>query len=97
NNVLVEPALTRWQEEARRAQNNGVVGEYTHELEVTSVSPDDLTANELTVEANVREKADFYIYGTLDSSASYDDQLSMEYQLVRQGDRWLVKSFSQAN
>ncbi|MEO1589766.1 MAG: IMS domain-containing protein [Cyanobacteria bacterium J06632_22] len=96
-NILVEPALSRWQEESRRAENNGVAGEYTHELEVTSVSPDDLTANEITVKANVREKADFYIYGTLDSSASYDDQLSMEYTLVRQGDRWLIASFDQVN
>ncbi|MEO0540895.1 MAG: ARC6/PARC6 family protein, partial [Cyanobacteria bacterium P01_A01_bin.105] len=96
-NILVEPALSRWQDESRRAENNGVAGEYTHNLEITAVTPDDLTANEITVEANVREKADFYIYGTLDSSASYDDQLSMVYTLVRQGDRWLIKSSKQAD
>ncbi len=96
-NILVEPALSRWQEESRRAENNGVAGEYTHELEITSVSPDDVSANEIVAEANVREKADFYIYGTLDSSASYDDQLSMAYTLVRQGDRWLIQSFNQVD
>ena len=95
--ILVEPALSRWRDESRRAENNGVAGEYTHELEVTAVSPDDLTANEMIVTANVREKADFYIYGTLDSSASYDDQLTMEYTLIRQGDRWLLQAFHQAN
>lgn len=95
--ALAEPARDRWLEQARTAEQQDWYGEYTHSLEILSVAPEDPSAGRLTVQAQVNEAARFFQYGEPDQDASYSDTLTMEYQLTRQDDRWLVQQFSQVN
>jgi hypothetical protein len=91
--ILSEPALSRWLRQARESEVNGWNAEYKHSLKIDAVEPDDPTADALTVRATVSETANFYQNGILDGNASYDEVLDMQYELIREGDQWLIKSF----
>ena len=59
------------------------------------MEPDDPTAETLTVEAQVKEVAQFYELGTLNNRNSYDRDLNMRYELVRQEGDWFIKSMEE--
>lgn len=90
NSILAEPLLTTWRERASAYQQENIYREYEHRIVMRSaeVSPDD--SNKATVEAEVKETAKHYQGGQLDSAQSYDDNLLVRYQLVRQGEKWLI-------
>ena len=92
--TLVDPALTKWRNQASGGQRDNWYYTYEHSVEVLRVEPDDPTADALTVEAQVQEVADFFELGTRNAQLSYDTSLNMRYDLVRQGGEWFVKDMN---
>lgn len=69
--------------------------DYEHgPVEIISVEPEDATdAESLSVVARVTESRRVYDNGTLSDQFSYtNDAVTVNYELVRQGDRWLIES-----
>ena len=93
--VLVEPALTQWRNRANGGQRDNWYYTFEHSVNVVSVEPDDPTADALTVQAEVNEVAEFYELGTRNDALSYDTDLMMRYELVRQEGEWYVQDMSQ--
>lgn len=91
--ILAEPALAQWRSRAQTVKNAGNYRTYAHSLSVEKVTFNPEQPDVATVEAQVQEKAQYYrSNGALDASQSYDSDLRVQYGLVRQGDRWLIKS-----
>lgn len=90
-NALVDPALTQWRNRANGSARENWYYTYEHSVDVLSVEPDDPSADELTVEAQVKEVADFYELGTRNAANSYDATVNMRYILIRQDGNWYVK------
>ncbi|MGF1460810.1 MAG: IMS domain-containing protein [Leptolyngbyaceae cyanobacterium] len=93
--ALVDPALTEWQNRTSGGQRDNWYFTYEHSVNVLSVEPDDPTADALTVEAEVKEVAQFYELGTLNDSYSYDTNVNMRYELVRQEGDWYVQDMAE--
>lgn len=93
--VLTGPLLAQWQRRAEAAPRENWYWEYEHAVEVQSVNPDDPAADRLQVIALVQETARLFEFGVENTSASYDDRLTMEYVLVRQGGQWYIESMGQ--
>jgi curved DNA-binding protein CbpA len=91
NSILVEPLLTTWRDRAKTYQQENIYREYRHELVMRSAKIDPQAQNKATVEAEVRETAKHYQSGQLDNAQSYDDNLLVRYQLIRQGEKWLIQ------
>lgn len=90
--ILVEPLLTQWQRRAAAAVQENWYWEYEHSVTVDTVSPDDPTVNQLQVTATVQEKARLFEYEVENTSASYSDNLTMRYDLVRQEGKWYIQN-----
>lgn len=93
--VLTGEALrgTQTDVEASAAENWYI--DYVHdELEILSVEPEDPSeAEPLSVTARVVESATVYSDGSVSDRFSYTDELvTVNYDLVREGDRWLIES-----
>ncbi|WP_030006130.1 IMS domain-containing protein [Picosynechococcus sp. NKBG042902] len=92
-NILAEPSLSRWRSSAQAVRSAGTYRTYDHSLTIETVSFNPDQPNVATVEAQVQEKADYYrANGERDPGQSYDSDLRVRYSLVRQGDRWLIRS-----
>ncbi|MBF2034312.1 MAG: DUF4101 domain-containing protein [Leptolyngbyaceae cyanobacterium T60_A2020_046] len=89
--VLVDPALTKWQNLSRGAERENWYWNYEHTVEVLTVEPDDPTSETLIVKARVKEVGQYYELGQLNERRSYDDTLTMRYDLVRQNGEWFVR------
>lgn len=94
DDILLEPVLTQWTRRANAAAQESWYWEYEHNVEVESVTPDDPTADQLQAVAVVSEKARLFEFGVENTSASYDDTLRMQYDLVRQDGKWFVKGMN---
>ena len=92
NNILAEPLLTTWRDRAIAYQTEKFYREYQHNLTMRSATINPSDRNKATVEAEVREIAKHYQSGKLDNAQSYDDNLLVRYQLVRQGEKWLIQN-----
>ena len=92
NNILAEPLLTTWRDRASAYQQDNTYRDYEHQLTVRSAKVDPNNSERATVEAEVREVAKHYQAGQLDDTLSYDDNLLVRYQLVRQGEKWLIQN-----
>ena len=93
--ALVDPVLTEKRNQALGGQRDNWYYTYEHSVEVVSVEPDDPTAEALTVEAQVKEVAEYYELGALNSNLSYDRDLNMRYELVRQEDDWFIENMEE--
>jgi hypothetical protein len=89
--ILVDPALTAWQQRSQEAKRDGWYWKYEHQAKVTTVNVDSSDANQAQVEAAVMEKAELYTNGQLDENSSYDENLQVRYDLVRQDGEWRIK------
>ncbi|MEO0827039.1 MAG: IMS domain-containing protein [Cyanobacteria bacterium J06635_15] len=89
--------LESWRKRAQDAIDNNWYWEYEHNLEIQSVTPEDPEANALTVQAQVREKADFYEQGRLNPPSSYDETLQMRYELILNEGEWRVQDAQKLN
>ena len=89
--ILAEPLLTTWRASAKIYQAENSYREYQHAIVMRSAKVDPNDQNKATVEAEVKETAKHYQSGQLDNAQSYDDNLLVRYQLIRQGEKWLIQ------
>ncbi len=89
--ILVEPALSRAIDRSKSDQADGVYWKYTHTAAVLPMPSIDPKAQVAKIQAQVQENAECYTNGVLKPGRSYSKKLSVEYNLVRQQDRWYVK------
>ncbi|MGB3135796.1 MAG: IMS domain-containing protein [Nodosilinea sp.] len=94
DDILLEPVLIQWTRRADAAAQESWYWEYEHSVEVEAVTPDDPTADQLQATALVSEKARLFEFGVENTSASYDDTLRMQYDLVRQDGKWFVQGMN---
>ena len=92
NKILAPPLLATWRDRAAAYQQGKFYREYEHKITMRSAKVDPSDSKKATVEAEVKEVAKHYEGGKLDSSQSYDDNLLVRYQLVLQGDKWLIQN-----
>jgi hypothetical protein len=92
--ILIEPLLTQWRRRADAAARESWYWQYDHNVEVEAVTPDDPTADQLQVTAVVSEKAQLFEFDVENVSASYDDVLRMQYDLVRQDGSWYIQNMN---
>jgi curved DNA-binding protein CbpA len=90
--VLAEPMLSLWLKRSRALRSSKNYYQYEHQIQVHSVRIDSRNPNLATVEAQVREKAQYYQNGKLNSSRSYDDNLLVRYELIRQQNQWKIRA-----
>jgi hypothetical protein len=89
--ILAEPLLSLWQARAQKLKESNTYREFDHRIQVESVQMSADNANAAVVEAAVKETAQVYRQGTLNQAASYDDNLRVRYNLVREGERWKIR------
>ena len=89
--VLAEPALSTWRQRAQTAKQDNSYWQYKHSLKVNSVKTFPGNPDRARVEAAVNEAAQLYQGGQLNSGASYNENLRVQYELVRKDGRWLIK------
>ncbi|MEL6468496.1 MAG: IMS domain-containing protein [Cyanobacteria bacterium J06623_4] len=93
-NVLTGGALSGSQADLQSSVEDDWYVDYTHgDVQVVSVEPEDATeADRLTVEAEITESAIVYEGGQRSDRFSYtDDVNTFVYDLVREGDQWLIE------
>ncbi|MDJ0728575.1 MAG: IMS domain-containing protein [Crocosphaera sp.] len=95
NKILANPLLARWQKRAEILEQNQNYWTYQHEVTVNSLNPNANNPNQAVVDANVKEVAQYYQQGQV--GRSYNDNLRVRYDLVRQGDRWLIQGIDVIN
>lgn len=88
--VLTGSALEIWQKRAAALQGNNY-WRYDHQVDVRSVTNNAKNPNLATVEAIVNEKAMYFHNGKEIVNLSYNESLKVRYDLVRQGDKWLIE------
>ena len=90
--ILAEPLLTTWRDRAVAYQAENLYREYQHQISMRSATVDPNNQNKATVEAEVKEVAKHYQSGQLDETQSYNDNLLVRYQLIREGEKWLINN-----
>ncbi|TRU32748.1 MAG: DUF4101 domain-containing protein [Microcystis aeruginosa Ma_MB_F_20061100_S20] len=88
--VLTGSALEIWQKRAAALQGNNY-WRYDHQVDVRSVTNNPKNPNLATVEAIVNEKAMYFHNSKEIVERSYNESLKVRYDLVRQGDKWLIE------
>ncbi|MEM9271357.1 MAG: IMS domain-containing protein [Cyanobacteria bacterium P01_F01_bin.143] len=92
NSILAPELLNSWSNTARYYQQTNIYRNYQHKLKITSVVFDPQKPNVATVDAEVQEIAQHYQSSKLNSAQSYDDNLLVRYQLIKQGNSWLIQT-----
>lgn len=92
--ILVEPALSQWQQRVENDRTSNRYRQFRHELVVNSVETDAAKSDRAQVIATVNEVAQVYTGDRLDEDMSYDEKLQVRYNLVRQSDRWQIQDMA---
>jgi curved DNA-binding protein CbpA len=90
-NILAEPLLSDWQKRAIALKEQKNFWQYQHQLEIESVTTNVQNRDRASVAAKVREKAQYNQNGKIVASNSYDQDLLVRYELVRQQEQWLIQ------
>lgn len=94
SDILVDPALSQWQARAEEARRDGWYFVYNHSVQITSVTPSEEDDNVVEVIAAVVETAKLHEDGEIDLERSYDSNLQVRYELLKQGDQWRIQDTS---
>ncbi len=93
--VLIEPALSSALDRAQTAKVEGVYWQYSHpKVIIEPLPPIEPLAKSATIAARVTEDAKFFEGTRLNPNRSYSKTLLVEYNLVRQNERWYVKDMN---
>ncbi|MEA5508906.1 IMS domain-containing protein [Crocosphaera sp. UHCC 0190] len=95
NKILVNPLLSQWRDRAEKLKQNQNYWTYQHQVKFKDFQANKNDPNKAIVEANVQEVAQFYQQGQ--KGRAYNDNLQVRYDLVRQGDRWLIQNINVIN
>lgn len=92
NNILVDPALTRWRETAQLAKQQNWYWEYQHELNIKEIVVNETDPNQASVEVDVTEKGKLYEGGQF--TRDKNEKLRVRYELVRaQNGQWRLRNW----
>lgn len=92
--ILAEPALSRSRQSAEADKQKNSYWQYKHAVEVNSVETSPASPDRAKVDAAVKESAQFYREGQENKAKSYNENLRVQYDLVRQDGRWLIKDWT---
>lgn len=92
--ILAEPVLSVWRRRAQANQQRNIYAQYNHQVKVTSVQTNPANPDQAKVDAAVKEEARFYQNGEINQGLSYDDNLRVQYELVRQEGQWFIKDMA---
>lgn len=92
DSILTGSLLTQWRDRSTLYQQSNIYRQFEHTLDIESVTIDGENPDLATVEAKVTEIAQHYRGGQIDLAQSYNDNLRVRYQLVRQNDSWLIQN-----
>ena len=84
--------MTQWRNTAIYYRQNNIYRQFNHTLKINSVELDPNNSDAATVEAAVTETAQHYQQGKLNQAQSYDSDLLVRYELVRQNNNWLIQN-----
>ena len=90
--ILLEPALSEWVNRVEGNLRDGVHVEY--EQTIQNLSAEEVGDDQIIVTADVDETGSAYQFGVLSEAASFQDQLTVEYNLKKQDERWMIESFA---
>ncbi|NET46170.1 IMS domain-containing protein [Okeania sp. SIO2B3] len=91
-NILVDPALERWLPTANALKREKSYRKYEHSLEIKNLNMSNTNANQVQVDAQVREKVEFYDNDRLTNSQN--DNLLVRYDLIRQDGKWKIRNWN---
>lgn len=89
--ILVEPTLSQWQKRVKSDRADNRYREYKHTLKIDAVETDEQNRDRAIVTATVNEMAQVYRNNQLSKSLSYDENLQVKYNLVRQANQWRIR------
>ncbi len=92
NNILTAPLLSQWRDRVTTYQRGNFYRTYQHTVKIKAVKFDPKNPTQGSIEAEVREIAQHYQNKQIDPSQSYNDNLLVRYDLIRQGEKWLIKN-----
>lgn len=95
--ILAEPALSRWRQRVQADKQNNSYWEYIHNVVVNSVETSESNPDQARVDATVNENAKSYEGGQPNQDRSYNDNLQVRYDLVRREGRWLIQDMNVVN
>ncbi len=95
DSILTGNALSATEAKLEDARARGWYTDYTHgPVEILSVEPEDATdAERLSVQATVKEAGTFFEDEEQLSDGSTDEVVDASYELVKEGNQWLIESF----
>ncbi|MBW4618751.1 MAG: DUF4101 domain-containing protein [Cyanosarcina radialis HA8281-LM2] len=88
--ILADPVLSKWQQRSETAKKNNSYWQYKHNVKIKSVKASQANPDRATVEASVNEVAELYKGDRVDRNSSYNEQLLVKYELVRQDGNWRI-------
>jgi len=94
NQILAEPALSRWRARAEAARANNSYWKYQHSIAVKSFYSNTTDPNRAIAEAQVEESANIYEGGQLNQGSSYHENLRVRYELIRKDSKWLIRDMT---
>ncbi|MBP0032151.1 MAG: DUF4101 domain-containing protein [Roseofilum sp. Belize BBD 4] len=94
SSILVDPALSTQRQRATQDRQDNFYGEYEHDLTINDVTINLDDEDRATVDATVNESVEFYRNGEVDRGASYNDEIRVEYELIREDGQWRIQDWS---
>ncbi|ESA32649.1 class molecular chaperone with c-terminal zn finger domain protein [Leptolyngbya sp. Heron Island J] len=92
SDILLEPTLSEWVAKVESNQREGVHLEY--EQTIQNLTAEAIGDDQLQVVADVSEIGNAYQFGDYNGAFSYEDELTVEYNLRKQDDQWMIESFA---
>ena len=89
--ILTGNLLNRWRSEGYTLRNRNAHRRYEHTVAIESVATDPQNSQRGIVIARIKEKSQYYSNGALNNSRSYEEELLVQYGLVKQGDDWFIQ------
>lgn len=97
-NILTGSALKIWQQNVQEDKAANRFRRYQHELvKMDSVSSRETSLNQASVEATVKETAQFFENGQENLQKSYSETVRVRYSLVRVQGAWLIQNMAQVS
>ncbi|MEM1250822.1 MAG: IMS domain-containing protein [Cyanobacteria bacterium P01_H01_bin.21] len=90
--ILLEPTLSQWVAKVASNQREGVHLEY--EQTIQNLTAEAIGEDQIRAVADVSEIGNAYQFGEYNGAFSYEDELTVEYNLIRQDDQWMIESFA---
>lgn len=91
-NQILSPSLASvWIANGNNLRKINAYRRYEHQLQIQSAEVNPQNTTEAIIKAEVIEKSQYYQNGQLKPTFSYEEKLLVQYNLIREGDRWLIK------